>query len=136
MFEGSVDDYLYKLSELEKEGSQPSGANEGVGTAGLSGKENNSEKPKGKAARQKQARVRQEKSKQLMPLKKIVSEAEAEITLLESRKNELEQQMADPELYKNEEDFAQCSREYKALERRLERQYMRWETAQGHVEEK
>ena len=42
--------------------------------------------------------------------------------------------MADPDLYQDEVAFAECGREYKTIERRLERQYHKWEAAQGEVE--
>jgi hypothetical protein len=42
--------------------------------------------------------------------------------------------MADPELYKNETAFAECSREYRTVERHLERQYHKWEELQAEQE--
>ncbi len=42
--------------------------------------------------------------------------------------------MADPESYRNGELFAEMSREYKELERRLDRDYFKWEEAQAALE--
>jgi protein subunit release factor A len=47
---------------------------------------------------------------------------------------ELEQRMADPQFYKDEVAFAESSKEYKSIERKLERQYRKWEEAQGELE--
>ena len=65
-----------------------------------------------------------------------VAKVEEEIEELETRKKELEARMADPELYKDEQAFAECSREYKAIERRLGRHYYNWEELQAELEKK
>ena len=88
-----------------------------------------------KEQRQSAAKLRQEKSKQLLPFRQAVSEAEKEIEQLEAKKTDLESRMADPELYKNETAFAECSREYSGIQRRLERHYQSWEEAQSKIEE-
>ena len=56
-----------------------------------------------------------------------IKEAEKEINTLESRKEELERQLADPELYKDQEIFSEKSKEYAMVERRLARFYQQWE---------
>ena len=129
VYEGNIEDYLYKIQMLQDAAVEHSEAAESA--IAVSDK---NDKPKGKAARQEQAKIRQEKSRHLKPFKKEVEQAEKEINVLETRKKELEQQMADPELYKDEVGFAECSKEYKNIERRLERQYHKWEEAQGKVE--
>jgi len=91
-------------------------------------------KQKSKAARQEQAKIRQEKSRKLNPLKKRVEQAEEEIGKLETRKKELELLMADPHLYQDQDKFAECSKEYNALERKLERLYQGWEEVQAQIE--
>jgi ATP-binding cassette subfamily F protein 3 len=129
VYEGNIEDYLYKIQMLQDAAVEQSEGAESVIAVG-----DKNGRAKGKAARREQAKVRQEKSKQLQPLKREVEQAEKEIGILETRKMELEQQMADPELYKDEVAFAECSKEYKNIERRLERQYHKWEEAQGKVE--
>ncbi len=130
VYEGNIDDYLCKVQELQNAAAEEPPASSEL-TPSL---QDSNGKPKGKAARQEQAKIRQEKSRQLKPFKKVVEQAEREIDILETRKQELEQQMADPELYKDEAAFAECSREYKSIERRLARQYLKWEDVQGEVE--
>ena len=127
-YEGNIEEYLYKVQELQDAAVE----NHGDAAAITLSDENG--KPKGKAARQEQAKARQEKSRRLRPFKKEVEQAEKEVDALETRKKELEQQMADPDLYRDEVAFAECGREYKTIERRLERQYHKWEAAQGEVE--
>jgi ATP-binding cassette subfamily F protein 3 len=135
LFEGNIDDYLVKLQELATEneraaeqGSQgkqlPPAVN---GTSGAVG-------TKGRTARQEQARIRQEKSRLLGPIRKKIAKVEEEIEGFEARKTELETRMADPELYKDEQAFAECSREYKTIERRLGRHYYNWEELQAELE--
>jgi len=130
LHEGNIEEYLYKLKQLQ------GGAEKGSGEDADSG-ETEAEtllKQRGKALRQEQAKIRQEKSKKLNPLKKEVEQAEAEIEKLESRKKELELLMADPNLYQDQDKFAESSREYSALERKLGRMYQRWEEVQAQVE--
>jgi len=130
LYEGNIEDYIYKLKILQegnktdrKDGSTPGEtAAETV------------VKQKSKAARQEQAKIRQEKSRKLNPLKKRVEQAEEEIGKLETRKKELELLMADPHLYQDQDKFAECSKEYNALERKLERLYQGWEEVQAQIE--
>ena len=89
---------------------------------------------KGKDLRRAQAELRQQKNRELAPLKKIVTRCEQEIEGLETRKGQLEQAMADPETYKDQERFADLHKEYGSLGRRLERCYQEWEQAQARME--
>ncbi len=88
-----------------------------------------------KETRQVQAKIRQEKNNKLAPYKKLATVAEKQIDVLEIRKAQLEAELADPELYKDQEAFGQKSREYKEVERRLARNYMKWEEAHAKIEE-
>ncbi len=92
-------------------------------------------KAKGKKARQEQAQLRQQEAQTLGPLKKEVKRLETEIEKQEELKTELEQCLADPELYHDQEKFTKKSKEYSAVERRLERTYAKWETTQEKFEE-
>ncbi len=130
LYEGNIDEYLHKLKSLQ-EGAEINQAEEAAN--GEIAAENQG-KQKGRASRQEQAKIRQEKSRKLKPLKKEVTQAEEEIEELETRKKELEQLLADPELYRDQDKFAESSREYNALERKLERLYQRWEEVQAQVE--
>jgi ATP-binding cassette subfamily F protein 3 len=130
LFEGNIEDYLYKL-KIQQENSEASLKEEDdIGTI-------EDEAPaiqRGKAARKEQAKIRLEKNSKLNPLKKEVEQTEGEIENLETRKIELEHLMADPKLYQEQDKFAECSREYNSLERKLERLYPRWEELQARIE--
>lgn len=92
-------------------------------------------KAKGKKARQEQAKLRKKETQALGPLKKNVQQYERDIETQEKVKSELEQCLADPELYQDQEKFTEKSKEYSAIQRRLERTYVEWETAQEKLEE-
>jgi ATP-binding cassette subfamily F protein 3 len=130
LFEGNIEDYLYKLKSLEA--AAPIKLKEDADNDSV--QEDVSEKQRGRAARQEQAKIRQEKSRKLLPLKKEVEQAENEIERLEARKKELERLMADPKLYQDQDKFAECSKEYSSLERKLERLYPQWEEIQARIE--
>jgi ATP-binding cassette subfamily F protein 3 len=128
LYEGNIEDYLFKLNILqEKEFVNRLKEEEAAQTEQPA-------KQKGKAARQEQAIIRQEKSRKLNPLKKEAEKAEEKIAGLESRKKELEQLMADPQLYQDQDKFTECSKEYNSLERKLKRLYQRWEEVQAKIE--
>ncbi|MBW2501319.1 MAG: ATP-binding cassette domain-containing protein [Deltaproteobacteria bacterium] len=131
LYEGNIEDYLYTLGKLAERA--PAAPEEPSAEA-----KNGEEVPaklRGKAARQEQAKARQEKSRRLMPLKKEAEQAEETIEKLEARKRELEQLMADPKFYQDQEKFAESSREYSAVERRLGRLFEQWEEVQARIEE-
>ena len=129
LFEGNLSYYLYrkgKMAFLEEkdESCQKQGR----------GEKKNSSGSRGKEARQALAKIRQKKSRRLKPFQDIVKKVEGEIESLEQKKAEFERIMADPDLYSNAEAFAERSREYAAIERRLERNYLKWEEGQAGVE--
>lgn len=126
LFEGNIDDYLFRV-QAEKNGAVP---------AAEAGEANLQEKParKGKESRRVQAQIRQEKGKKLAPYKEIITRAEKEIEQLEQRKSELETLLADPSLYQDQESFAAKSAEYRRLDGLLEKKYAEWEKAQARVD--
>ncbi|BCO07917.1 ABC transporter ATP-binding protein [Desulfolithobacter dissulfuricans] len=129
LYQGNIDDYLARRKKEEEKQHSPQSRDrnadsEGKGTA-VADK---------KALRRQRAQLRQEMNRKLGPLKKQVKTAEQEIEKLEERKAELEQLMADPELYSDSQRWSETSREYNALERRLERWYGKWEEAQEKIE--
>jgi len=130
LYEGNIEDYIYKVKSLldRPEASEKQDAVKGENEAEIPGKQ------RGKAARQEQAKMRQEKNIRLTPLKKEVAQAEEEIEKLEARKKELELRMADPEFYQDQDKFAESNKEYSGLERKLERLYQRWEEVQVRIE--
>jgi ATP-binding cassette subfamily F protein 3 len=133
VYEGNVEDYLDRRGkERDAEAGKPdkpsvAGQNEGQNISGQS-----SDK---KTLRREKAKFRQQLHHQLRPFKETVKEAEKLIEELETRKQELESLLADPELYKDHDSWAEISREYQTVERRLERNYTKWEDAQAKIEE-
>lgn len=135
LYEGNVAEYLERLTreaerirkqeaektELDevKNGSVP------AFSAGLSRKEQ----------RKLEAIKRQERSRRIGPLKKQLDEAEEQVEKFEAKKEELEQQMANPELYKDEATWVSVSKEYDDCKRRLARWESRWEEAQVRIDE-
>ncbi len=132
LFEGNIDDYLAKLEEekalLVKE-EKPADRKSETAPPPLQ-----SNQPRGKESRKIQAQLRQEKSRKIAPHRRAVETVEAEIERLEAKKTELEQKLADPELYQDQSAFADCSREYRKIEERLDRSYHKWESAQAEIE--
>ena len=134
VYEGNVDDYLERRKkEQEKAAVQQcvpagriSGEKEGAGPDQAFDKKN---------LRRERAQARQELHRKLKPLKNIIKKTEEQIGELEARKEELETLMADPDLYRDHEQWAEISREYSTVERRLERNYKQWEEAQSKMEQ-
>ncbi len=125
--EGTVRDYLGRLEVEQKAGQDE------TGTKDLE-KKNDKSGGRGKKLRQEQARIRQEKNIRLKPWLEKITRAEKEIEGLETLKKELEQLLADPELYKDQERFAERSKEYASIDRKLTRSYDIWEEIQEKVE--
>ena len=125
LYEGNIDDYLARRKrEDEEERSAPPPA---------SGR--NGEKPEDKKARRRaRAHARQKLGARIGPWKKQSAAAEEEIERHEARKAELEQKMADPDLYGDQAAWTETSREYAKVERQLERAYRKWEEAQEKIE--
>jgi ATP-binding cassette, subfamily F, member 3 len=129
LHEGNISEYLEKVRTTRAEAGPPAGAADHIQPAATAAK------AKGKDARRQQALLRQEKNLRLGPLKKESDQAEKQIELLETRKSELEKLLADPDLYRDQDGFAERSKEHKEVERRLERCYRQWEKAQAGIEE-
>ncbi len=124
LHEGSVHEFLEKMKNEE---AQPQVIQE-------KSKPQSPEKAHGKERRQVEAKIRQEKNTLLGPHKKIAEAEEKEIERLETRKSELESILADPDLYQDQNAFAEHSKEYAQLERHLERHLLRWEKSLEKIE--
>lgn len=124
LYEGNIDDYL---ACREQELNSGSGKKKFI--ADSAGKSMDK-----KAQRKARALSRQEMNKEVGPWKKQSQQAEEEALQLEQRKTDLEQLMADPELYEDQKRWSATSKEYNEVERRLERVYQQWEEAQGKLE--
>jgi len=129
LFLGNVDDYLAARKRLEETSVAQKQPEKGVE------KRLDGDSGDRKAQRRERAQLRQQLSSQLKPWKKKVAEAETQIEILEVRQEELETLMADSDLYADQQLWSKTSKEYSELQRRLERQYEKWEQAQGKIEE-
>ncbi len=124
IYEGNISYYISKTQHKE--------SNEAVkGKPALS----KTSKPKGKKARQEQAKLRKNETQSLAPLKKEVQKLEAAIEKQEAGKSALEQCLADPKLYEDQAKFTEKSKEYAAAQKDLERTYGNWEAAQDKLEQ-
>jgi len=128
LHEGTVSDYLawvkkQRLEEAPAPMVEPDKTSPATATS-----------QKSKEKRQAEARLRQEKSRLLTPIKNEAAKHEKEIEALEAMKSELEQTLADPELYKDQEAFARKNKSYQDADQRLQRLYRRWEEVQEKIE--
>jgi len=132
IFDGNIDYYLHKI---HAESSPPPQKTAAPLKHEQKTQAADKQVKKGKELRKLQAEQRQQKTREIAPVKKIVERSEQEIEQLETRKTQLEQAMADPELYKDQDRFAELSNEYASLDRKLKRSYADWEQAQAKMEE-
>ena len=133
MYEGNVEDYLERRRKEQAESEKVRAAEAEV-ERDETGPSDLDQSPDRKALRRERALVREKLGKQLNPLKAQVKKIEEQIEQLEVRKQELETMMADPLLYQDQPKWAEVSREYTALDRRLKRNYAQWEEAQEMIE--
>ena len=113
-YQGMVSEYLER-KKVRRETAAASSADTTRG-AGISAKER----------RRIEADLRQERSKQLKPLRERMEFLEKEIERLEHRKKELESLMGTAEFYRRD-DAKEQTAEYRNLQDSLERTYTEWE---------
>lgn len=135
VYEGNVSDYLKKLAEVEEEKLLLEQKKEQSFKGGKSSDIDSADKTSRKERKKQEAQRRQERSRLLGDWLKKSEEAERNIEQLEEEKEELEADMADPQLYSDEAAWAEVSKAYEACKRRLQRNYGRWEEAQEKIEE-
>ena len=128
LYDGNIDDYLARRRQEEQQESVRSPVAENESKPGP---EKSGDK---KARRRVKALARKQLNARIGPWKKKSVAAEKEIEKNEARKAELEQLMADPDLYSDQERWSETSREYSRVERHLERAYQKWEEAQEKIE--
>jgi ATP-binding cassette subfamily F protein 3 len=128
IFDGNISYYLEKTSAQRQLDSAKEKAKE-------TGSGATDSKLHGKEARQAQARLREERNRLLGPLKKNALKFEKEVEDLESRKKKLENLLADPELYSNQEAFSEKSKEYGSIEKQLGNAYAVWEDTLSKIDE-
>ena len=84
-------------------------------------------KPRSKEERRVEAEARQQKSRAIAPLKARLKELETEIGKIETRVRDLNDRMADPDLYRDSDRAREVARERKALEEQAASLYGKWE---------
>jgi len=118
---GSVSEYLEKLKSEKN-------AAEEVGRApGLRPDAGDKER------KRLEAENRQRLYKKLRPVKLRLEKIEAEISLMEGRKNQIEKIMGDAEFYKNGEEARRTALEYRELQTALDRAYTSWSDTAGEI---
>jgi ATP-binding cassette subfamily F protein 3 len=85
------------------------------------------EKARTKEERRAEAEARQQKSRAIAPLKARLKELESEIAKIEARVRDLNDQMANPDLYRDSGKAREAARERKTLEEQAASLYGKWE---------
>lgn len=133
LFEGNVAEYLQKQEALRAQEKEAEAIDLRNNTASSPVSLDSQE---GRKERKKlEALTRQERSRRAGPWLKQLAEAEKQIELLEKEKEDLESSMANPELYKDETNWAKTSKNYEDCKRHLERWYGKWESAQEKIDD-
>jgi len=131
IFEGTISEYLDKVKrEREKTATDKKAA------AQVSPKTSTADEGRltGKEARKAKAQERELRNKKLGPVKAKLKAVEADIEKLEAEKTALEELLADPELYQDQNAFAEKNILYKKVDSRLARSYQQWETLQADLD--
>jgi len=84
-------------------------------------------RPRTREERRLEAEARQRKSRAITPLKARLKELETEIAKIEARVRDLNDQMANPDLYRDGEKARDVAHERKALEEQARSLYGKWE---------
>lgn len=120
---GNVSYYLERKAE-ESAQQQEEAGQKSDSAPGLSRKEQ----------RRLEAERRNALSRKIGPIKKRLEKTENEIEAKESRKEEIEIMMADPDFYNDSERVKEVSLEYEALKSRLADLLNKWEDLAGRIE--
>ncbi|HTU01623.1 MAG TPA: ATP-binding cassette domain-containing protein [Candidatus Sulfotelmatobacter sp.] len=91
-------------------------------------------KPRTRESKRAKAEGRQQKSRAVAPLKARLKELEAEIGKIEAQIRELNDQMVNPDLYRDSHRAREVARERKALEEQAASLYGKWEELAQRVE--
>ncbi len=132
VYDGNISYYLSKIREAQ-ETATPA-ANTIKNTITSPSSPQSDKKVSGKEARQAKALLRQKRNKNLGPLKKNLANLENEIEAIEAQKQELEEALADPDLYNDQDAFTEKSKLYSQIDSRLKRRYTSWEDIQEKIE--
>lgn len=134
MYEGNLNYYLEKTTKAAA--TQPAAELQAGSLKPdlRATKEDSNIKISAKEARKAKAELRAAKNTRLKPLQKQLAGLEKEIEELEDRKADLEQILSDPELYNNQDAFAEKNKEYQKTSEQLNRIYPNWESVQEKID--
>ena len=124
-FEGNYSDYLSKREEFEKTEVVQKSVNDVPKEPGAK---------KSKEQKRAEAEARNVLAKRLGPLKKEIADLEQKIEIYESRKSEIECQMAHPDFFNNTERAIAIQKEYTQLGESLDEVMQAWEEKQSELE--
>jgi len=129
LYDGTVQEYLERQERLALRDADKAAAAAPAETNGSARGESKKEK------RRKEAQRRQKRQQLAGPWLKKLADAEAKVEELELRKDELEAELADPELYQDQKAWSEMNGRYNDCTRRLDRWMTTWEEAQAKIDE-
>lgn len=135
VYDGNVSDYLAKVEQIAELAKQADQSKNNTGKQGAASNSSGGGKENRKERKKAEALLRQEKSRLVGNWVKKSEAAEIEIEEGEILKEDLEAQMAAPDLYKDEKAWDKVSKEYDDCKRNLKQSYANWEEAQEKIEE-
>ncbi len=126
VYPGSVEDWLRKrgTASVDEATAAKSGARERERV-----KEQQPQPGNDKESKRRKAEERNARAKRLKPLKDRVDRLEKEIAAKETRKKEVEEELANPALYANGETMKRLNDEYRAVSGELNDLYFKWSEA-------
>ena len=127
LYHGTVSDYWNNYGKILLE--ELEGLNQSSSAQSSSKKRINK-----KQLRKEASLLRQQKSKELAPVKQELQRIEKEIESLEGQKAMLEEAMSDPAFYKNGDEAAEQSRKYGKVTKALDKAYKDWEVVLEKIE--
>lgn len=124
---GNVSYYLTRKKEQEEQEKQAE-------SAAAEKEANKNDQLSRKEQRRIEAERRNEISRRTKPIRQKIESLEKEIEQMESRKMEIEEAMAQPDFYDDEEKVKKFSLEYDQLKADLTDRYSKWEEYQQRLE--
>lgn len=131
-FLGNISYYLEKTADQHT--YQADSKNPPQGHASSSKQASNEQKLSRKEQKRLEAERRQRLGHLIRPIQKELKQVEERIERMENRQNEIEQAMADPSFYENEEQVKEFGKEYEKIKAGLVVDMSRWEELTLEIE--
>lgn len=129
LFDGTIAEYVERQERVVRK-------NQTVEAVPEEGEGRSQSSQGGRKERRRQEALRRERRRQLAgPWLKKLAEAEQKVEELELQKDQLEEELADPELYQDNKAWSEVNKNYDACRRRLDRWMTRWEEAQLKIDQ-